>query len=106
MTLRTRLFLSHGAVIIVTLLVMAIALFVLLAQLQALRNATNLAPDLVRVTRSMRQDMPVSSAQIAFDHATSLVQLPRRIFCWIARAIFWEIRRKARKPRLPTIALT
>ena len=80
MTLRTRLFLSHGAVIIVTLLVMAIALFVLLAQLQALRNATNLAPDLVRVTRSMRQDMPVSSAQIAFDHATSLVQLPRRIF--------------------------
>lgn len=79
MTLRTRLFLSHAAVIIITLGVMAFALFVLLAQLQALRNATNLAPDLARVMRSMRQDLPANPPQAAFARATALVQLPRRM---------------------------
>lgn len=80
MTLRTRLFLSHAAVILLTLAVMTIALYLLLAQLQGLRNATNLAPDLMRVVRNMRQAMPANSIESAFGQSVSLVQLPRQLF--------------------------
>lgn len=79
MTLRTRLFFSHAAVILLTLVALTAALFLLLAQLQASRNALNLAPDLARVARNMRQAMPAASAQAAFGQSVSLVQLPRRL---------------------------
>lgn len=79
MTLRSRLLLSHTAVIVAALMVLAIALYFLLAQLQSLRNPADLVPEVLRLSRVARAGFAAGSAQSAFDRAARLVQSPRRL---------------------------